>query len=143
VLSDVGLPCPPAGVCVHGRHVSSCADIGIAETVILAHDRRPDTDQHNPETSVNMVCTRSSHYYTTHQFTITVANNTQVYIPSRHPIPRWIRHRQCPPVAFPQTELARWSESNNTHKLAYQVVSTRQSAQDGLVVARKGLTVCP
>ena len=96
--------------------------------MILTHDSRPDTDQHNPETSAKMVCTRSSCYYTTPQHTIALTNNTPVYIPSRHPISRRIRHRQCPPVTLPQTELARWSESNNTHKLAYQVVSTRQSA---------------
>jgi hypothetical protein len=132
-----------AGVCVHGRHVSRLApDGGIAETVILTHDSRANSDQHIQRyQSIWCVYAYLSHYTTQH--TIAIANSTPVYIPREYPISRRIGHGQRPPVTLPQTELARWPERNNTHKLAYQVVSSRESAQDGLVVTREGLTVRP
>lgn len=87
-----------------------------------------------------MVCIHLSRYTIPQH-----ANNTQVYIPINHPISNRIGHRQRPPVTFPQTELDRWPQRNNTHELAYQVLSSRESAQDGqlVVVAREDFTVCP
>jgi hypothetical protein len=69
--------------------------------------------------------------------------STAVFIPSSNPLTRWIGHRQCAPVTIPQTELTRRPERDDTDKFAYKVIHSRHAAQNGLLVARKGLAICP
>ena len=73
-----------------------------------------------------------------------IANNTpSVFIPSSNPLASRVRHRQCTPIAIPQTELARWAERDYTYELAYQVIHSRHTTQNGLPIAREGLTLRP
>lgn len=66
-----------------------------------------------------------------------------VFIPSIDPIPSCVANRQRAPIAIPQTELSRRQQRLDAHELAHKVINGRNTAQDGLPVAREGLAICP
>jgi hypothetical protein len=74
-----------------------------------------------------------------------IANNTPspVFIPSSNSFAHWLGHRQCTPVAIPQTELARRAERDYAYELAYKDFYARLTTQNGLPIAREGLTLRP
>ena len=74
-----------------------------------------------------------------------IANNTPspVFIPSSNSLAHGLRHRQCTPVAIPQTELPRWTERDYTYEFAYKVTHTQLTTQNGLSIAREGFTLRP
>jgi hypothetical protein len=74
-----------------------------------------------------------------------IANDTPspVFIPSSNALAHGLRHRQCTPVAIPQTELPRRTERDYTYEFAYKDFYTRFTTQNGLPIAREGLTIRP
>ena len=76
-----------------------------------------------------------------------IANNTPspVFIPSSNSLAQRVGYRKCTPVTIPQTELPRRAERDYTHEFAYKVIcsrhTTRNTTQNGLPIAREGLTL--
>lgn len=102
-------------------------------------DTTANNDQQQSETPANMVCICVPRDSTS------IANTTPspVFIPSSNTIAHWLGHRQCAPVTIPQTELPRRPERDYAYKFAYKDIYTRLTTQNGLPVAREGLTLRP
>lgn len=137
------LVAPPAGVCVQRAS---------AERIVVKFHAAPwnnstdgdidtsaNNDQQNSETSANMVC------ICVPRNNGSIADNTPlpVFIPSSNTIAHWVGYRQRTPVAISQTELSRRAERDYTYEFAYKDIYTRLTTQNGLPIAREGLTLRP
>jgi hypothetical protein len=126
---------------------ASARKLNIAQTVLLTLTTSANNDQHKRETSANMVCICLARRSRDGARALSLTTSTAVFIPSSNPLARRLGHRQCAPVAIPQTELPRRPERDDTYELAYQVIDRRHTAghttQDGLPFAGEGLTICP
>ena len=141
--SQLWLPLRPAGVCVQRAS---------AERIVVKFHAAPwnnstdgdidttaNNDQQQSETSANMVC------ICVPQDDGSITNNTPspVFIPSSNTIAHWVGCRQRTPVAIPQTELSRRAERDHTYEFAYKDIYPRLTTQNGLSIAREGLTLRP
>lgn len=102
-------------------------------------DTAANNDRQQSQTSANMVCMCVPRYNGS------IADNTPspVFIPSSDTIAHWVGYGQRAPVAIPQTELTRRAERDYTCEFAYKDIYTRLTTQNGLAVAREGLTLRP
>ena len=91
-----------------------------------------------------MVCICQGHLET---MSALLTASTTVFIPSSDPFAQRLGHRQCAPVTIPQTELPRRTERDYTYEFACKVIhsrhTTRHTTQNGLPIAREGLTFRP